>query len=243
MSNNWFRFRKFLIRQDKTAMKVGTDGVLLGAWAGVEDCRSILDIGTGTGLVALMLAQRSGASIDAIEIDPAAALQAEENVSGSPWPGRVKVIPSSLQDFMLKAATKYDLVVCNPPFFKNSLKAGNLSRTIARHTDELDYHDLLTASRFLLNENGHLCLILPFDQEEEFIMLAKRNNLHPSKITYVKPDPGKNAKRVLLDFSSAETEVMINEICIETGRRHEYSSEYVELTKEFYFFGDDGVKG
>jgi tRNA1Val (adenine37-N6)-methyltransferase len=234
MSNNWFTFKHFTIRQDKTAMKVGTDGVLLGAWANVSDCRKILDIGTGTGLIALMLAQRCDAKVDAIEIVPDAASQATENVIQSPWMGRINVIEDSFQNFSATAAVKYDLIVCNPPFFSDSLKAKTNSRSLARHDDQLNPNDLLAPVADLLNPMGHFCLILPAEKEAGIIVLATERGLFPSEILRVRPIPGKDFKRVLIDFSFSEKEPKQSEMMIETGLRHQYSKEYLDLTRDYY---------
>ncbi len=215
-------------------MKVGTDGVLLGAWADTTGRRSILDIGTGTGLIALMLAQRSDAKVDAIEIDPEAAGQATENVQDSPWSERVNVIQTSLQDFVIKAEKKYDMIACNPPFFKNSLKARTYARTVARHNDSLDLKELIYAAKVLLNADGHLNVILPSEMETAFIYMGEEVKLFPGRITRVRPHPSKDFKRVLIELSFSNQENLVNEICIETGMRHQHSHEYIELTEGFY---------
>jgi len=234
MSNNWFKFKQFIIRQDKTAMKVGTDGVMLGAWAEASGCKRILDVGTGTGLIALMLAQRSDAFIDALEINPEAALQAGENVEESPWAGRISVTCVSFQDFCQTAQFPYDLMVCNPPFFSDSLKAKTSSRSLARHNDSLAMDELISGAKSLLNPNGHFCLILPADKEVEMIALAAAYHLFPAKILRIRPIPRKEVKRVLLDFSFFEQEAKESEMIIETGGRHKYSKEYKNLTSEYY---------
>ena len=147
MSNPFFQFKQFTIRHDKCAMKVGTDGVLLGAWAGTESCSRILDVGTGTGLIALMLAQRSKAVVDAIDIDADACLQAQENAESSLFAGRINVFHSDLADFAQASTHLYGLIVSNPPYFVDSLKCPNLQRNTARHTDTLTLEDLLQYSR------------------------------------------------------------------------------------------------
>jgi tRNA1Val (adenine37-N6)-methyltransferase len=234
MSNNWFQFKKFLIRQDKTAMKVGTDGVLLGAWATVADCKRVLDIGTGTGLIALMLAQRSDALFDAVEIDPDAANQAATNIAESPWAGRIKVICSSFQDFCKNPSSGYDLIVCNPPFFDNSLKSRTHSRSLARHSDQLELKELTSGVQKLLNPEGHFCVILPADRESEMITISKESNLFPCKIHRIRPVPGKEFRRLLMDFSFSIAKTTESEMIIETAGRHHYSLEYHDLTKEYY---------
>ncbi len=234
MANSGFRFKKFTIRQDQTAMKVGTDGVLLGAWADITGCRRILDVGTGTGLISLMLAQRTEAFIDAIEIDPEAAEQATQNVADSPWPDKINVICSSFQNFYNKPLSKYDLVVCNPPFFSNSLKAKSLTRTLAKHNDTLELGELLKGTINLLNSSGHLSIILPAESEHGMIALSKKNHLFLAKILRIRPIPGKSFKRILMDFSLSDQGLIEREMNIETGPRHQYSKEYLDLTRDYY---------
>ena len=177
MSNPFFQFKQFTIRHDKCAMKVGTDGVLLGAWAGTESCSRILDVGTGTGLIALMLAQRSKAVVDAIDIDADACLQAQENAESSLFAGRINVFHSDLVDFAQASTHLYDLIVSNPPYFVDSLKCPNLQRNTARHTDTLTLEDLLQYSRKLLAPQGRIALILPYDQKDRLTDCIQTQNL------------------------------------------------------------------
>jgi tRNA1Val (adenine37-N6)-methyltransferase len=234
MANNYFKFKQFTISQDRCAMKVGTDGVLLGAWADCENAKTILDIGTGTGLIALMLAQRSTAHIDAIEIDQSASEQAGENVTKSPWETRISVINKSLQQFTEQIDKKYDLIVSNPPFFQNSLYAPNQSRTNARHNASLEYEDILDASLKLLSNNGMLSLILPYLEGTMFIVKAAGKGLYCVRQTNILPNPGKAPKRLLLEFTKIKKPLVEQEIIIELNKRHEYSDAYKNLTRDFY---------
>lgn len=214
-------------------MKVGIDGVLLGIWVNVENVSSILDVGTGTALIALMLAQRSNAFIDAIDIDENAVLQANENVNNSRWKSRIKPHFASLQQFSQVTQTRYDLIVSNPPYFINSLKAPAQNRATARHTDSLSHEELIISSKALLNENGRICIILPVNEALQCIEFAKKQELYCSKKLIVFPTPHAAAKRFLLEFQLNETETKVSELIIEI-ERHQYSPEFSELAKEFY---------
>lgn len=214
-------------------MKVGADGVTLGAWANVTDANKILDIGTGTGLIALMLAQRSDAEITAIDIESDCVLQAKENVGKSPFHDKITVLKSSVQDFLKTSNKKFDSIVCNPPFFVNSLKSPSDSRTTARHNVSLSYEDLIESTQKLLTENGKLCVILPLIEGNQFIDLSKKNNLFCSKKTTVFPNHEKQAKRLLLEFRKEKVVLEESNLTIEQ-ERHVYTSQYSELVKDFY---------
>jgi len=234
MPNNYFQFKQFTVRHDQCAMKVGTDGVLLGAWANVSQCNRILDVGTGSGLVALMLAQRSQALIDGVEIDEAAYKQATQNVAQSPWCKRIQTYHDSFQNFANNKFGSYDLIVSNPPYFQNSLKTPEIKRTQARHTNELNYAELIYFSAALLSEVGILAIIIPSESFETMKQLAVSENLHLKHITRVKPLPEKNFKRVLLEFSKEkQLNFSEDELVIEL-QRHIYSEAYINLTRDFY---------
>jgi len=231
-----FQFKRFTIQQDKCAMKVGTDGVLLGAWAPLDNHPySILDIGAGTGLIALMLAQRSGAEqIDALEIDDAAYEQAVDNFENSPWGDRLFCYHAGLDEFMEEPEDEYDLIISNPPFYTEDYTTGNEQRDKARFTESLPFEDLTEAAGLLLSEKGVFCVIIPFKEESHFIALAAEEGLYPFKITRVKGTPTTDVKRSLLAFSfDQNTTPAINELTIELAR-HDYTPEYTELTKDFY---------
>jgi len=233
MANNYFEFKQFTIYQDGSAMKVGTDGVLLGAWADINNKKNILDIGTGTGLIAIMAAQRnSNALIDAIEIDSEASKQALENVKRTKWCDRINVINISLQDFITDM--KYDLIVSNPPFFNNSTKAAEKQRTDARHTYSLPHHEIILFAKNHLSDNGILSLILPIKEGEELITFGVNNQLYCSRKTFVIPKPGSQPKRLLLEFSVHNCDTQIDYFTSETEKRHIYTDEYKKLTKDFY---------
>lgn len=231
-----FQFKQFSINQDRCAMKVGTDGVLLGAWAPTNhNPFSILDVGAGTGIIALMLAQRTNAEqIDALEIDEEAYEQAVENFENSPWGDRLFCFHAGLDEFIEEPEDEYDLIVSNPPFYAEDYKTENEQRDLARFQDAMPFEELVEAADLLLSETGIFALILPFKEEEKFIALAKESELYPLKITRVKGNPASAVKRSLLAFSRNEnSEIEIDELVIEIDR-HVYTPEYIELTKEFY---------
>lgn len=233
MPNPYFSFKQFTVFHDKCAMKVGIDGVLLGTWANTENANSILDIGTGTALIALMLAQRSSAVIDAIDIDKDAIIQATENIQNSKWSNRIKPHLASLQQFSQSTQNKYDLIVSNPPYFVNSLKTPVQNRTTARHTDSLSHEELIVSSKPLLNENGRLCIILPVNEAIQCIDFAQSQGLYCSKKVIVFPKPDSEPKRLLVEFQTTESETKISELTIEI-ERHKYSIEFSTLAKDFY---------
>ena len=235
MKKSGFQFKQFSVYQDRCAMKVGTDGVLLGAWVNVDNAKNTLDIGTGTGLIALMIAQRSVSSlITAIEIDSEAACQATENVLNSPWKDRIEVINIDLLDF--NCSKRYDVIVSNPPYFSQSLQSPDKQRTLARHNDHLTYSALIQKVATLLSENGRFSVIIPYDHKDEFIQLASQSRLYLQRIVAVKTTPTSVFRRVLLEFSFVESiveQLKVEELLIER-ERHQYSTEYINLTKDFY---------
>ena len=217
-------------------MKVGTDGVLLGAWTNTDNTSRILDIGTGTGLIALMLAQRSDAIITAVDAEENACEQATINFNSSPWTDRVTIVHSKIQD--LNADEKFDLVVSNPPYFSGYYSSDDLSRDIARSADILlSYEDLIASAKRLLKEAGRLSLILPADQQERIIAIANQFGLTLSRLTFVKTKSTKEAKRILMEFVNdlSDTEVIEDELIIQSADNGRvYTQEYINLTKNFY---------
>lgn len=231
---NSFTFKQFVINQDQCAMKVGTDGVLLGSWCPIENAQNILDIGTGTGLLALMMAQRQPtAQIDAIEIDSNAAQQAKDNIAASPWKNRIKVIKQSLQQFANTTDNLYDLIICNPPYFINSLTPPNELRTLARHCGTLTHSELAKYANNLLAQNGHFVVIMPIEEGSSFLQIAKKSNLFCNHQLMIHPTPQSAAKRQIMVFSQIQKNQSIEHLTIEIAR-HQYTNEYRQLTKEFY---------
>ena len=199
-----FKFKQFTVNQDKSAMKIGTDGVLLGAWANPKNAFSILDIGTGTGVIALQMAQRTHAEIiDALEIDADAFEQAVDNFEQSDWSDRLFCYHASLQEFVAEIDEEYDFVISNPPFFNSTYKEGEISekRILARHSESLSYAILLKSTSKLLSEIGECAFIIPFDEEENFLTIASEYKLLPNRITRVKGTVNSSIKRTLLQLS------------------------------------------
>lgn len=236
MANHFFKFKQFTVFHDLCAMKVGTDGVLLGAWCDVQLKKRVLDIGTGTGLISLMIAQRNQeVMIDAVEIEPDAARQAVVNFEKSPWTNRLKVFGTDFIHFASEATCKYDLIVSNPPYFENALKADCNKRSQARHTDSLPYEQLISRSASLLSDNGTLALIYPIEMDLKIQELALLNKLTCSRRTVVKGNPLVAPKRMLAEFKpfGLTGECIENELIVET-ERHQYTSDYITLTRAFY---------
>lgn len=249
-----FRFKQFTVHHDQCAMKIGTDAILLGAWATASAPQRILDIGTGSGVIALMLAQRfPAADVFAVEIDSAASEQAKANFADSSFRDRLTIAKSSVQDFCSDVA--FDLIVCNPPWFHDSLKPPDTQRSLARHNDSLSLHDLATAAVRLLSPGGRLSLILPLVEADAFCNLADDAGLHGYRRCQVRPTPDSEPKRQLLEFSNqtsaggpenchgtasgflvAESDsadfLTEQELVVETTR-HQYSDDYTALAKEF----------
>jgi len=231
-----FSFKQFSVQQDRCAMKVGTDGVLLGAWCPIDNNPfSILDIGTGTGIIALMLAQRSHAEqIDALEIDEDAYEQAVENFENSSWSDRLFCFHAGLDEFVDEPEDEYDLIVSNPPFYSEDYKTDNSQRVLARFQDAMPFEELVQAAGLLLSENGIFSVIIPYKEEERFIDLCAEAELFPVKITRVKGSHNTPIVRSLVAFKRYELAVLTaDELVIETSR-HVYTDEYINLTKDFY---------
>ena len=233
MSNPYFRFKQFTVYHDLCAMKVGTDGVLLGAWSDCKQAKTILDIGTGSGLIALMLAQRSEALIYAIDIDENACKQAKINFDNSPFFAQLIVEKAAFQHW--ETSLRFDLLVSNPPYFSDSLKSFDSGRNSARHNDSLFFADLIEKSFSLMNPGGKLEVIIPFDGFEVFQSLAMENQLFLCRKTLVSSLPQKSPKRVLLEYSNKDTGYREDLLLIEKSPKI-YSEEYIALTEDFYLF-------
>ncbi len=242
MPKDYFQFKQFLVNQGRSAFKVGTDGVMLGSWASIENAGSILDVGTGTGLIALMLAQRTAASpmetvahIVALEIHKGSCEQAMDNVRISPWKHRIKVINQSFQDYCWTGPARFDLIVSNPPFFSDSWKPNRQEKEISRHDTLLGLGELISGVGKLLAPQGKFCVILPVDESKKIQKSGIEMGLHLYKISRISPTINLPAKRHLLEFQRCPADkVQDSEIAIEGDTRHDYTDAYRELTRDFY---------
>jgi tRNA1Val (adenine37-N6)-methyltransferase len=232
MSNNYFEFKQFKIHQDRCAFKVGTDGVLLGAVADVSGAKRILDIGSGTGLIAIMLAQRCHALITALEPDKESFQQLSENVNACKWKDRICAVNSWIQDFQVDH--NFDLIVSNPPYFINSIKNPDSWKSGARHNDTLLHDDLLSGVSRLMGSDGKLQVIMPFAEGNVLVAEAAGYGLYLNKVLKIRPLPTSGIKRMILTFSRNRVNLSEKFLTIEHGKRHEFTDEYRALTKDFY---------
>ena len=233
-----FKFKEFSVEQSKTAMKVGTDAVLLGAWCSLADFpNSILDIGSGTGVISLMIAQRCDAlTIDAVEIDDNAYEQTVENFERSDWGDRLYCYNASFLEFveeMNEEEETYDFIVSNPPFYTDEYESNSVSRNKARFTSSLSFENLIKGVSKILSLNGRFAVIIPFKEEINFIENAKKYNLILNRCCHVQGNLSSNVKRSLLEFSFHSKEIIKEHLIIEKGR-HLYTEDYINLTKDFY---------
>ncbi|MEX0965890.1 MAG: methyltransferase [Bacteroidia bacterium] len=232
-----FRFREFDLQQNAEVFPLGTDTMLLGAWVQPLEARSILDVGTGTGALALMMAQKTTVNIAAIDVSEKAAELARLNVKQSKWPSQIAVSQISLQEFAKTNHNHFDLIISNPPYFRNSLKPQKLHRATARHDDRLPLCDLLHFSLLLLSAKGRICLVLPTTEAVHFIGLAEVSPLHLLKKALVKPTTSHPPNRMLLEFSKDPQAVAEEMIVIREGNPAHYTGQYIEMTKAFHFPG------
>ncbi|POY36210.1 tRNA (adenosine(37)-N6)-methyltransferase TrmM [Solitalea longa] len=230
MSKEYFQFKQFKVYHDKCAMKVGTDGVLLGTLTEIGNAKQILDIGTGTGLIALILAQRSNASIDAVEIDDEAANQAKNNFDISPWGNRLQCIHSSIFD--LATNKQYDVIVSNPPYFINSLKSEGKKKEVARHVDDEFFLQLCKKIESLLTADGLCWIILPVNEMQHFTNEALKTGFYPYKTIEIHSFDHSGVKRIIRSFSKAMKEPKLEKFVIyDAPGKH--SEQYKAVAKEF----------
>lgn len=226
-----FRFKRFTIQQDRCALKVGTDGVLFGAWTDHAGAQRILDIGTGTGVLALIAAQRNpGARIDAVEIDEDSATQAAENVAASPWPERIRV--HHMDARRMRAAERYDLIVCNPPYYAGYSSSPDPRKGLAKHSDELLFEELADVVSRAIDTAGRFVVIVPSNREVDMLREMARIGLSPSRRCQVRYVPHRPAKRVLLEFSFGPADIRNEELTIEASGPFDYTPEYRALISD-----------
>jgi len=231
-----FRFRQFLVEDSRSTMKVGTDAMLLGSWVKAGSAISILDIGTGCGVIALMMAQQSGAEIDAIDIHKPSADQAALNASKCPWTERIRVFCRSVEEHSRLADRKYDLIVSNPPFFINSLKPASAEKLIAKHEHALSPSELLRYSLMLMHAGSSLCLILPVEEGKKLTLLALEQGLFPVRVLTVRPLPSKKPHRILIEFRFMNVSPQEADELMIHGPDGLFSEKYLSLTQNFHLF-------
>jgi len=252
MANSYFQFKQFIIQQDRCAMKVTTDGCLFGAWAAervrgqgsgagslISECRNVLDIGTGTGLLSLMIAQKNDFSIDTIEMDKDAFEQASENITASPWADRIKVFHADANEF--EFPDPYDIIISNPPFYENELKGENLKKNLAHHHEGLLLPELLAIIKKSLKPDGIFFLLLPFKRNDEIRKLFTESNLSIRQLIFVRPSTRHDFFRIMLEGKSrmdVSTETEIEEISIKNAspadERDQYTPSFTDLLKDYY---------
>ena len=233
-SRREFKFKRFTIRDDKCALKLGTDAVILGAWTTVKNNGSKFDIGTGCGILAMMLAQRSTGTIDAIDIHLPSVTQANKNFKNSPWIERMQVIHSSLQKFSATSENKYDLIISNPPYFENDLKSPNELKNMSRHNDQLPFSELISGVNILLKPTGKFSLILPSSASIRFENEANLQHLYCQRETIVFPKPDKKPNRILLEYGKKPVNSKASSSLTIRNIDNSYTKEYIELTQDFY---------
>lgn len=229
-----FHLRHFSLLHQQSTMKVGTDAIILGAWVNTDGLKTILDAGTGCGILALMIAQRTGALIHAVEIDKLSANEAEVNFQTSQWHERLKVFHANFIDFPALATHNYDLIISNPPFFTSTFKTQQPRRNLARHTHTLRFEDLIATAGKLLNKDGRLAVVLPMTESEAFIKLAAKHKLYPHRMLKIIPVRGREANRINLEFGIDAPDACQHDTFIlrETDRR--FTQAYRKLLKPYY---------
>jgi len=237
LRGNGFTFKQFFIAHDRCAMKVGTDGILLGAWAPVTQIDAMLDIGSGSGLLALMLAQRTSENIiiDAVELDAAAVQQAQENVQASAWAPRITVHQADIRHWAPPINHRYSLIVSNPPYYEKGIACSSTEREQARYTTTLSYHALLSCAQQWITEQGLFCVVLPAMTAEDFVGQAEKLGWHLRLRTDVAETEGRSPHRILLGLSLQAGTITHTQLIIRGSDNH-YSTEFCQLTRDFYLY-------
>ena len=230
-----FRFKQFIVDDDRSTMRIGTDAILLGAWAEPGPAASILEIGTGSGVISLMLAQRSDAQIDAIDIDEESIKQAGSNFMQSSWSENIHPLPISIQDLVSTSKQKYDLIITNPPFFIDSLPSPDARKNLSRHTNNLSQEDLISGIIHLLNRNGLFLLILPTEESRKFSALAEAAELFIQRQMKVRPKAGKTVNRILSEYGFKTCKAPFFEELVIRNEDNSFTREYIAFTDSYYF--------
>ncbi|MFN8366810.1 MAG: methyltransferase [Candidatus Kapaibacterium sp.] len=235
MANTFFQFKQFRIEQRANAMKVCTDACLFGAWVDVHGAKSILDIGTGTGVLALMIAQRSSADITGVELMPDSAQEAKQNVMASKWTKHIDVVCERIQDFTQHTNVQYEHIVCNPPFFKNSVRSQHTTRRVAHHDDELSFGELVHCVKQLLTTNGVFAVLIPTLAVDEFMQLAEEKMLFPKRVLHIADAPNKKPTRSCIEFTYTTVDVEMGTLCVKDNDGS-YTEEFIELLEPYYLY-------
>ena len=236
MPNTYFQFKQFTIHQQNCAMKVSTDSCLFGAWFAKKDLRAqnILDVGSGTGLLMLMLAQKQDSGIFGIEIDPKCFEQLQENIHNSKWQERLTVFPGDVRSF--KSEIKFDFIISNPPFYENSLKAEANEANLARHSKELSLEELISSTDALLAQNGHFGVLLPYQRTAHFEKLAAQKGFHLLEKLIVKQTPSHEYFRSILHYSRTKSSSISQKELVIVKGEGEYTEEFIQLLKDYYLY-------
>ena len=229
-----FQFKQFSVQDENSAMKVGTDAVLLGAWKHPANSKSILDIGCGSGIIALMMAQKTDSKIDAIDIDLNSIKEAKKNFANSPWSKNLSAVHASLSDFTNQSKKIYDLILSNPPFFNNSLKSPIESKNLSKHTSALTHEELLSRVKNLISTDGVFVVIIPYDQMDLFANLALIQSLYCTKKLIIFPTPQKKENRIILEFSQYKPNNVEEENLTIRDNSGNFTQQYKQLTRDFY---------
>ena len=231
--NTIFQFKQFQIDQSLCAMKVTTDAIVFGAMVDVSQCQSILDIGAGTGLLSLMMAQRASASVTAVELDKDAIEQSLQNIKNSPWPDQVTVVHNSIQNFATTRDEPFDCIVSNPPFFQESLKGPDQQRNLARHTDSLNFSALVSSIKKLLTPTGEAWILLPVDSAKTLLKIASDASLFPTQITELKSTSEHPSHRWVMCLSHQKSDTDYQSLVF-YNQQKEYTEDFKRLTRDYY---------
>jgi tRNA1Val (adenine37-N6)-methyltransferase len=236
-----FHLKPFSLQHHRSTMKVGTDAMILGVWANVEKVSYALDIGTGCGIISLLIASRSNAKITAIDIDNESINEANENFQNSPYSDRLQAVLADLNNFSINSNTKFDLIVSNPPFFVNDLRSMDEKRKMARHSDNLSYSQLCEGVNHLISSNGKFCIVLPYEESRQFVEIAKKNALFQSKQFVIFPREGMLPNRINFEFSKNQGEKIITEKFTIRNLNDTFTSQYIDLLKDYYLNLEDDL--